>query len=259
MGRPSLAKNPRRIAAVKPLVSPRPEQPAGGWPLSILFGRAGRATPPASSGPAAVPRSGCSGACSPDRARRAGRRTGRSPRSLHVVHRLISVAAVLPPSSLPANNQFFRPRATGFIARSLAPLSISRKPASRWPDQGRPSDSTHSRSPRRSGSWAAPSAAPPPARRGSPPGSAATAATAAHIGARARPRRPTRGASSAPLRVLLDLVEPADPRQRRVRPRRVAGPAPRGTSAARASSTRPRRSCRRRTGRRTPNSASAWR
>ena len=39
--------------------------------------------------------------------------------------------ALQPLSSLPVNNQLFRPSATGFIARSLAPLSISRSPASR--------------------------------------------------------------------------------------------------------------------------------
>src|SRR5512135_2330928 len=56
--------------------------------------------------------------------------SGSTPRSLQLVHRLISTAAVFPPLSLPANSQFFRPMATGFKARSLAPLSISRKPAS---------------------------------------------------------------------------------------------------------------------------------
>jgi hypothetical protein len=50
--------------------------------------------------------------------------------ALHVAHRLISTAAVLPPLSLPANSQFLRPMATGFNARPLSPLSTSRKPAS---------------------------------------------------------------------------------------------------------------------------------
>jgi hypothetical protein len=48
---------------------------------------------------------------------------------LHVVHKLIRVAAVFPPASLPANNQFFRPTATDFIPRSLALLSIDSHPA----------------------------------------------------------------------------------------------------------------------------------
>ncbi len=43
---------------------------------------------------------------------------------------LITVAAVLPPASLPANNQFLRPRATGVIPRSLALLSIDSQPSS---------------------------------------------------------------------------------------------------------------------------------
>jgi hypothetical protein len=34
VGWPSLAKNPQRFAAVKPLVSPRPKDPSEGWPLS---------------------------------------------------------------------------------------------------------------------------------------------------------------------------------------------------------------------------------
>ena len=52
------------------------------------------------------------------------------PTFLHVMHKLISVAAVLPPASLPANTQFFRPSATNFIPRSLALLSIDSQPAS---------------------------------------------------------------------------------------------------------------------------------
>ena len=59
------------------------------------------ASPPVSSGRATAPRSGCAGACSRDSTSRRYA-NGSIPRSLHVVHRLISVAAVLPPSSLPA-------------------------------------------------------------------------------------------------------------------------------------------------------------
>ena len=57
---------------------------------------------------------------------------------LHVVHRLIRTAAVWPPLSLPANNQFLRPSATGLNARSQAPLSSSRNPASRGTLQRHP-------------------------------------------------------------------------------------------------------------------------
>ncbi len=66
-----------------------------------------------------------------DRAHRGGTACGSIPRSLHVVHRLISIAAVSPPLSLPANNQFFRPIATGLKRPSQAPLSSSRNPASK--------------------------------------------------------------------------------------------------------------------------------
>jgi hypothetical protein len=54
-----------------------------------------------------------------------------TPSLSQVAHGLIGVAANLHPSSLPANNQFSRPRSTGFIVRLVAPLSISVEPASK--------------------------------------------------------------------------------------------------------------------------------
>ena len=63
------------------------------------------------------------------RARRGTRRTAR-PARLHVAMKLSNTAAVLPPLSLPKNVQLPRPIAMSRLARSVAPLSISRSPSS---------------------------------------------------------------------------------------------------------------------------------
>ena len=56
---------------------------------------------------------------------------GSTPQRLQVAMKLINTAAVLPPLSLPKNVQLPRPMATSRLARSVAPLSISRSPSSR--------------------------------------------------------------------------------------------------------------------------------
>ena len=50
---------------------------------------------------------------------------------LHIAMKLIKMAAVLPPASLPKNVQLPRPMAMSRLARSVAPLSISRSPSFR--------------------------------------------------------------------------------------------------------------------------------
>ncbi len=50
---------------------------------------------------------------------------------LHMATKLSSTAAVFPPLSLPKNVQLPRPRAISRLARSVAPLSISRSPSER--------------------------------------------------------------------------------------------------------------------------------
>lgn len=54
---------------------------------------------------------------------------GFTPNAAHVAVKLASVARVRPPRSLPKNNQFLRPMANGFTARSAALLSIARSPS----------------------------------------------------------------------------------------------------------------------------------
>src|SRR5262252_7849748 len=56
---------------------------------------------------------------------------GSTPQCLQEATKLRRTAAVLPPLSLPKNVQLLRPSAISRLARSVAPLSISKSPSSR--------------------------------------------------------------------------------------------------------------------------------
>jgi hypothetical protein len=107
MGWPSLAKNPLRTGAVKSRVSLRPRDPCrGGHYLSLSAGRVGRLRRfPAVGQPFLDPAVGMRAHSSQDITQVA---EGSIPSSWQVAHRLIRVAAVRPPSSLPAKSPFFR-------------------------------------------------------------------------------------------------------------------------------------------------------
>jgi hypothetical protein len=63
---------------------------------------------------------------------------GSTAQRLHVAMKFINTAAVLPPLSLPKNVQLPRPIATSRLARSVAPLSISRSPSNPYRDPDTP-------------------------------------------------------------------------------------------------------------------------
>ena len=64
--------------------------------------------------------------------------SGSISKFLHVVHKLISTAAVSPPLSLPANNQFLRPSAMGLNVRLVLAVVQLEKPSLQGALQCRP-------------------------------------------------------------------------------------------------------------------------
>ena len=247
MAWPSLAKNPGRTWSGQ-----TPRFTASRWPSSgggrylSLSARRGR---PHSAG---LQRSGKSSSIRLLRVRahpiehdRADRRTARPPAALQTsCTRLIRVAAVLPPSSLPAGTASSSGPARSAASRVLDRVVVDREVARFEVTRSRPTQfDRYTRSPRRSGSWGSTFGSTPPSSQVPKDSRVGRDRSARNASMRMQPGVvPSRMFLHGPASSSSTLVEPADPRDCRVRPLRVAGPTPRGTSAGHAPSNRPRRS-----------------